>query len=153
MAKEHLVNVHPMEVEVMDEEVRSTMPLPRKRGPRGPGRRGRKSRRENSQGQDLQGKGTQSQEQNSHLGKESNHLEGVAGQGQGLQVEENEQQDSGKGNGIKLESLAGRARLPRRKRLYKQLMKLGKKRLLFSGLPVKRRALEKTLTQGPLRGF
>ena len=110
----------------MDEEVRSTMPLPRKRGPRGPGRRGRKSRREDSQGQDLQGKGTQSQEQDSLLGNENPRLEGVAGQGQGLQVEENEQQDSGKGNGIKLESLAGRARLPRRKRLYKQLMKLGK---------------------------
>ena len=122
MAKEHLVQQHPMEVEVMDEEVRSTMPLPRKRGPRGPGRRGRKSRRENSQ--DLQGKRAQSQEQNTHLGKENNRLEGVVGQGQGLQVEENEQQDSGKGNGIKLESLAGRARLPRRKRLYKQLMKL-----------------------------
>ena len=41
-----------MEVEVVDDEVRSSMPLSRKRGPRGPGRRGRKSRRENSQGQD-----------------------------------------------------------------------------------------------------
>ena len=50
-----------MEVEVVDDEVRSSMPLSRKRGPRGPGRRGRKSRRENSQGQDLQGKGAQSQ--------------------------------------------------------------------------------------------
>ena len=50
-----------MEVEVIDGEVRSGMPLSRKRGPRGPGRRGRKSRRENSQGQDLQGKGAQSQ--------------------------------------------------------------------------------------------
>ena len=108
----------------MDEEVRSTMPLPRKRGPRGPGRRGRKSRRENSQ--DLQGNRAQSQEQNTHLGKENNRLEGVAGQGQGLQVEENEQQDSGKGIGINLESLAGRARLPRRKRLYKQLIKTWK---------------------------
>ena len=139
----------------MDEEVRSTMPLPRKRGPRGPGRRGRKSRREDSQGQDLQGKRAQSQEQNSHLGKENNRLEGVAGQGQGLQAEENEQQqDLGKGSGIQLESLAGRARVPRRKRLYKQLMKLGNKHLLFSGLPVKRRALlEKILTQGPLSGF
>ena len=50
-----------MEVEVVDDEVRSSMPLSRKRGPRGPGRRGRKSRRENSHGQDLQGKGAQSQ--------------------------------------------------------------------------------------------
>jgi len=108
VAKEHLVKEHPMEVEVMDDEVRSTMPLPRKRGPRGPGRRGRKSRRENSQGQDLQ---------DSQLGMESNREgEGVAGQGQDLQVEENEDPDSGQRHCIKLESKACRAQLSRGKR-------------------------------------
>ena len=94
----------------MDDEVRSSMPLSRKRGPRGPGRRGRKSRRENSQGQDLQ---------DSQLGMESNREgEGVAGQGQDLQVEESEDCDSGKGHCFKLESEACRAQLPRGKRLY-----------------------------------
>lgn len=132
-----------MEVEVIDDEVRSTMPLPRKRGPRGPGRRGRKSRRENSQGQDLQ---------DSQLGMESNREgEGVAGQGQDLQVEENEDPDSGQRHCIKLESKACRAQLSRGKRLYQRLIKVGIATSFSLRRPVsKRRGTEEDLDTGTL---
>ena len=68
----------------MDDDVRRTMPLPRKRGPRGPRSRVTKQMRQNSQGQNLQG--TQSQLLDSWLGKEVNQVEGVADQGQQSQV-------------------------------------------------------------------
>ena len=58
--------------------------MPRKRGPRGPRSRGTRQMRQNSQGLNLQG--TQSQLQDSWLGKEVNQVEGVADQGQQSQV-------------------------------------------------------------------
>ena len=107
---EHLTKQHQIEVEhgEGEEEVRSTNPLPRKRGrPRGPGRKSKKPRRENSGGQDLQMEST----------KQSDSGENI--QDQDLGREEMQQQESllGKGNNQSGETSGSVQQLPTRKRL------------------------------------
>ena len=72
----------------MDDEVRSSMPWPRKRGPRDPRSWGKKQMRKCSQGQNLQ----ETQLQNSRLEKEAIHLEGKVDQQ--LQVKRTQHGDS-----------------------------------------------------------
>ena len=82
---------------------------------------------------------------------ESSQREGVAGEGQDLQVEEKEERDSGKGNYIKLKTEADQSQLPRRKRLYQQLMKVGIATSFLLHRPVsKRRGTEEDLDTGTL---